>query len=173
VRRVPVAPAATPSPTPAAATPAATAPAPATLPAPPATQFTLDGAPSGRLAADPQTLAPSPSILSNLSVDDVAAVGDIDFSKPSTVVIALADGGMLTLTGTVVGDKHWIQVAAPKDAPLSAKSSGRAFEISGYRYDVIFRPLEQLLVPKPVPPKPTPTVAKPPIAKKPAPATKP
>ena len=29
-----------------------------------------------------------------------------------------------------------------------AKAAGRAFEIAGYRYDAIFRPLEQLLVPK-------------------------
>ena len=33
----------------------------------------------------------------------------------------------------------------PRSRP---KTQGRAFEVAGYRYDAIFRPLEQLLVPK-------------------------
>jgi hypothetical protein len=86
------------------------------------------------------------------------------------VTITMSDGGTLTFTGAVIGDKHWIQVAASKDTALNAKATGRAFEIAGYRYDLIFKPLEQLLVPKPVPPsaKPVPLGAK-----KPAPAPKP
>jgi len=145
----------------AANTPAATTASPAPTPTatPPATRFVLEGVPSGRQATDPQTLAPSSTMLSSLTAEDVAPIGDIDFSKPSTITVTLADGSVLTLTGAVVGDKHWIQVAAPKDASLSAKTQGRAFEIASYRFDAIFRPLEQLLVPKPQPP----------AAKKPAP----
>lgn len=152
---------------PGAAAPAAT-PAAA---APTASKFVLEGVPNGRQAADSQTLAPSPTMLGNLAADDVAAAGDIDFSKPSTVTVTLADGGLITLTGAVIGDKRWIQVAAPKDAGLSAKTNGRAFEIATYRYDGIFKPLEQLLVPKPAVPdakKPVPS-----NAKKPASAPKP
>jgi hypothetical protein len=155
--------AAAPAAAPAAAAPAAAAQTPS--------KFVLEGVPSGRQAADPQTLAPSPSMLGNLAADDVAAAGDIDFSKPSTVTVTLADGGVITLTGAVIGDKRWIQVAAPKDASLSAKTNGRAFEIATYRYDGIFKPLEQLLVPKPAVPD-----AKKPVlsnAKKPASAPKP
>jgi hypothetical protein len=156
-----------PKPVDAKGSPSATAPA-ATTPA--ASKFVLEGVPSGRQAADPQTLAPSPSMLGNLAAEDVAAAGDIDFSKPSSTVVTLADGGVITLTGAVIGDKRWIQVASPKDASLSAKTNGRAFEIATYRYDGIFRPLEQLLVPKPVPEakKPVPS-----NAKKPASAPKP
>jgi hypothetical protein len=51
-----------------------------------------------------------------------------------------------------VADKHWIQLQAAKDAALNAKVAGRAFDIAGYRYDAIFRPVEQLLVPKEPPP---------------------
>jgi hypothetical protein len=89
---------------------------------------------------------------------------------------------VITLTGAAVGEKRWIQVAAPQDATLRTKASGRAFEIASYRYDQIFRPLEQLLVPKPAPAaKPTAPAAKPlpsgtsppPSAKKPAAAPKP
>jgi uncharacterized protein DUF4340 len=164
-----------------AATAAATGPdaAPA---APASSKFILEGVPSGRQAADSNALAPSPSTFSNLNDDDVSALGDIDFTKPSTVTLALSDGSTITLTGAVVGEKRWIQVAAPKDAALSAKANGRAFEVASYRYDQIFKPLEQLLVPKPAPAaKPAPPGAKPaplgtsafPIAKKAAAAPKP
>jgi|GEM_PF-983724 len=169
----------------AAAAPAAAAaaPAPAATPAEPApSKFVLEGVPSGRQAADPNTLAPSPTAFSNLNDDDVAPIADIDFSKPSTVTLTLSDGSVITLTGAAVGEKRWIQIAAPQDATLSTKTSGRAFEIASYRYDQIFRPLEQLLVPKPAPAaKPAPSAAKPvpsgssppPSAKKPAAAPKP
>jgi hypothetical protein len=170
---------------PAAAT-APAAPAAASPPAPPAAEasskFVLEGVPSGRQAADSNALAPSPTTFSNLNDDDVAAVGDIDFSKPSTVTLTLSDSSVITLTGAAVGEKRWIQVAAPKSAVLSAKANGRAFEIASYRYDQIFKPLEQLLVPKPVPSakpalpgaKPAPLgTSGPPSAKKPAAAPKP
>jgi hypothetical protein len=134
----------------APAAPAKTAPS-APAPTPPVSKFVLEGAPSGRKAADSNVLAPSPSTFSSLNDDDVASVGDVDFSKPSTVTLTLSDGSVITLTGAAAGDKRWIQVAAPKDAALSAKANGRAFEIASYRYDQIFKPLEQLLVPKPTP----------------------
>jgi len=131
-----------------------------------ADKFVLDGVPSGRQAADSQTLAPSPAHFSNLTVEDVVPAGDIDFSKPSTVTVTLADGSAITFTGAVIGDKRWVKVAAPKDAMLSAKANGRAFEMASYRYDGIFRPLDLLLAPKPPPPPPS-------GGKKPAPAPKP
>jgi hypothetical protein len=155
---------------------------PATPATPAASKFVLEGVPSGRQAADSNTLESSPTTFSSLSDDDVAPVGDIDFSKLSTVTLALSDGSVITLTGAAVGEKRWIQIAAPKDASLSAKTSGRAFEIANYRYDQIFKPLEQLLVPKPAPSaKPAAPGAKPaapgaispPRAKKPAAAPKP
>jgi Domain of unknown function (DUF4340) len=138
--------------------PAAGPPTPPPAAPPPISKFVLEGAPSGRQAAESATLTPSPNTMSSLSDDDVAAVGDVDFSKPTIVILTLTDGSVITLTGANVGEKRWIQVAAPKDASLTAKVNGRAFEIASYRYDQIFRPLEQLLVPKPTPPsaKPAP-----------------
>jgi hypothetical protein len=125
--------------------------------------FTLDGAPPGRKAADSAALAPSPTAFSGLSADDVAPASGIDFSKATVATLTLVDGNVITLTGTVLADKHWIQVQSSKDAPLNAKTAGRAFEIASYRFDAVFRPLEQLLVPKPPPP-----AAKSPAAKSPA-----
>jgi Domain of unknown function (DUF4340) len=124
--------------------------APAAAPPPPA-DFVLDGTPAGRKAADASSLAPSPTAYGNLSIDDVAQADGVDFSKGSVVTVTLNNGNTMTLNGVVVGDKHWIKVAATQDAALSAKVSGRAYEIANFRYDAIFRPLEQLLIPKPAP----------------------
>jgi hypothetical protein len=124
---------------------------------PAAANFALDGAPPGRKAADSTVLAPSSSAFGGLTADDVGKAGDIDFSKPTVAVVTMSDGNVITFTGASVGDKHWIQLQASKDAALNAKTAARAFEIASYRFDAIFRPLEQLLVPKPAPPaKPTP-----------------
>ena len=132
---------------PAAASPGTTNPAGTEF----AQTFILDGVPPGRKAADYALLAPSRSTLSGLTADDVASVSSIDFSKPTVAAVTLTDSNVITLTGSVIGDKHWIQLQASKDAALNAKASGRAFDIAGYRYDAIFRPLEQLLVPKDAP----------------------
>jgi hypothetical protein len=113
--------------------------------------FALDGVPAGRKAADSVQVAPSPTAFSGLTVDDVTPVGDVDFSKATVATVTLSDGNVITLGGAVVGDKHWIQVKASKDAALDARTAGRAFEVAGYRFDAIFRPLEQLLVPKETP----------------------
>lgn len=114
--------------------------------------FTLEGVPPGRKAAEPASLAPSPTALSELTADDVAPASDVDFSKATVATVTLSDGNVLTVTGATVGDKHWIELHASKDAALGAKTAGRTFEIAGYRFDAIFRPLEQLLVPKATPP---------------------
>jgi hypothetical protein len=111
--------------------------------------FSLDGVPAGRKAKDGHALAPSPSMLTGLNAEDVAAANTIDFASPTQVMVTLTDGKVLTLIGTVASDKHWIQVTSNKDADLTAKTQGRAFEIASYRYDEIFRPLEQLLEAQP------------------------
>ncbi len=96
-------------------------------------------------------LAPSPTAFSGLTADDVTPAGDVDFSKATVATVTLSDGNVITVSGAVVGDKHWILVKASKDAALDAKTAGRAFDVAGYRFDAIFRPLEQLLVPKETP----------------------
>jgi Domain of unknown function (DUF4340) len=155
-----------PAPNDSPATGAASAAAGAAKGVPPAAaNFVLDGAPSGRKAADSAVLAPASTAFGGLTADDVGKAGDIDFSKPTVAVVTLSDGSVITLTGAAIGDKHWIQLQASKDAALNAKTAARAFEIASYRFDAIFRPLEQLLVPKPAPPaKPT-APAKPSAAK--------
>ncbi len=111
-------------------------------------KFALDGAPRGRTPLDPAALAPAPNMFGNLTAEDVAPLGDIDFGAASQVVLTLTDGAVLTLTGVVAGDKHWLQVTSSKDAALNAKTQGRALAVASYRYEGIFRPLEPLLVPR-------------------------
>jgi len=111
--------------------------------------FALEGTiPPGRKVLDAKALGPSSSAITGLTAEDVAAAGDIDFSKPSQAVFTMSDGNVLTVTGTAAGDKRWIELNATKDAALGAKAQNRAFEVATYRYDAIFRPLEQLLVAK-------------------------
>lgn len=117
-----------------------------------AENFTLDGVPPGRKAADAASLVPSPTAYSGLTVDDVTPAGDVDFSRATVATLTFSDGNVITMTGATIGDKHWVQVKSSKDAALNAKTAGRAFDIAGYRFDAIFRPLEQLLVPKTPPP---------------------
>jgi Domain of unknown function (DUF4340) len=114
--------------------------------------FTLDGVPPGRKAADSALLAPSPTTYSGLTAEDVTPAGNVDFGKAMVATVTLSDGNVITLTGASSGDKHWVQVRSTKDAALNEITAGRAFEIAGHRFDAIFRPLEQLLVPKAPPP---------------------
>jgi Domain of unknown function (DUF4340) len=114
--------------------------------------FTLDGVPPGRKAADSALLAPSPTTYSGLTAEDVTPAGNVDFGKAMVATVTLSDGNVITLTGASSGDKHWVQVRSTKDTALNEITAGRAFEIAGHRFDAIFRPLEQLLVPKAPPP---------------------
>jgi hypothetical protein len=122
--------------------------------------FALDGAPpAGRKLLDAKALAPSAGALSNLTADDVAAASSIDFGKSSQAIFTLADGNVITVTGAAADDKRWIELQSAKDAALSAKAQNRAFEVASYRFDAIFRPLEQLLVPKETKPAAAPPAA--------------
>jgi hypothetical protein len=138
--------------------------------------FSLEGVPPGRTPKDGPALAPPPSTFSALDAEDVAAAKDIDFAAASKVTLSLTDGRVITLTGTVIAAKHWIEVTVTgdKEGALAAKAAGRAFEIASYRYDAIFKPVEQLLEPLPQKAEPTrkPGSQQRPTPAQPAPATR-
>jgi hypothetical protein len=134
----------------------------------------LDGVPAARKAVDSASLAPSPGTFGGLTAEDVTPLSAVDLSKATVATLTMTDGNVITLSGVVVGDKHWLSLQTSKDTAVNAKTAGRAFGIASYRFDAIFRPLEQLLVPKPAPVAKTPPPAtKAPPAKKLVPATKP
>ncbi len=130
--------------------------------------FSLDGTPAGRKALDAHALAPSSTLLSGLTAEDVAAAKDIDFSQATQAILTLSDGNVIALTATPAGEKRWIEVKTSKDAALTSKAQDRAFEVASYRYDALFRPLEQLLVPKESPPGKNAAAGHRPAADKPA-----
>ena len=115
--------------------------------------FELDKPPAGRPVLDAKALAPSASTLSGLTIEDVAAAKNIEFRQPVQAIFTLDDGAVLTLSGSPAGDRRWIEVQSSKDTALDQKAKDRVFEIASYRYDAIFRPLDQLLVPKETKPK--------------------
>jgi hypothetical protein len=123
--------------------------------------FSLDGVPAGRKPLDGPALAPAATTFTSLTAEDVARSSDLDFTTPTQAIVTLNDGTVITLTGAAGGDnKHWLQIKSSKDAALTAKTSGRAFEIASYRYDAIFKPLDHLLMPKETPaPKQSPAAA--------------
>lgn len=113
--------------------------------------FSLEGLPAGRKPLDADALAPAPTTLTGLTAEDVAPLDGLDFDQPFLTTITLTDGEVITLTGAVAGSKHWVQVKSSKDAALTARAAGRAFEVASYRYDAIFKRLDQLLTPKDAP----------------------
>jgi hypothetical protein len=133
--------------------------------------YTLDGVPAGRKAQGAAALAPGPTTFTGLTAEDVSPSSAIDFSHAAHAIVTLSDGNVITLTGAVVADKHWVQIQASKDAALTAKAAGRAFEIASYRYDDIFKPLEQLLEPKAAPAAPAASIKKGAPARAPNPPT--
>ncbi len=115
-------------------------------------EFVLESAPPGRQPNEASLLAPSASTFSGVTAEDVADASTVDFSKGSLLRIGMQDKGSDVLRGVVVGERHWLQIAATSDAALAKRTAGRAYDLAGYRYDALFRPLEQLLKPKPTQP---------------------
>jgi hypothetical protein len=142
--------------------------------------YTLEGVPPGRKATDSASLAPSPTAYHGLTADDVSPLSGVDFSKAAVATLTMSDGNVITMSGAALGEKHWVSLQTSKDTVLNAKTAGRAFDIASYRFDAIFRPLEQLLAPKPTPAgaasppaKVSPPGTTPPGANKASPAKKP
>lgn len=113
--------------------------------------------------------------LGNLEAEDVARVAQIDAGAPapsaqSRAVYRTFDGLVLTFTGRVVGDDHWLGVDAAFDPALAARfppaagdrapgaeqvradaqriadtARGWLYRVPRYRYETIFRPRDELV----------------------------
>jgi hypothetical protein len=76
-------------------------------------------------------------------------------SKPSSAraTFTTFDGLTLNVTGRKVGEQHFVSFAAQSNAKeteaeakkINTRGEGWEFEIPGYKYDAIFRPLEDSL----------------------------
>ncbi len=136
---------------------------------------TVSPLPKGRELADPGAPAAQAGALAALQLDDVRkATGHAPAAQAS---FHTGDGLILTLAGIPEGETRYLSIAATASAPaakpraqeLNARLAGWEFELPGYRYDTLFRPLEQLLKPLPTP-KPA-ASAKPALSPVAAPAT--
>jgi hypothetical protein len=119
-----------------------------------AADFVVTPIPKGRKLADPSAPASQAAALAGLQFDDV---------RKGSTVAATAQAGFqtrdrlsLNIAGIKDGQLRYITVAVSATAPaaqgrardLNARVVGWEFELPGYRYDALFRPLEELLVPK-------------------------
>ena len=120
--------------------------------------FTVTPIPKGRELGDPSAAAAQAGVLAGLQLDDVRRTGTLKAVAHSR--FQTRDGLTLILSGIQEGEQRYITVAATgagsaavqRAQDLNARLSEWEFEVPGYRYDSLFRPLEQLL--KPLPAKP-------------------
>jgi hypothetical protein len=125
--------------------------------APGAADYTVSPIPKGRELADPGAGTAQAGGLAGLQLDDVRKTGTAGATDQAS--FRIHDGLVLTLTGIKDGETRYLTIAATAATPaaqerakdLSARLTGWQFEVPGYRYDTLFRPLEQLLKPKVAP----------------------
>jgi hypothetical protein len=122
--------------------------------------YVVSPIPKGREFSDPSAAAAQAGALAGLQLDDVRKAGTLPAT--ASAIFQTRDGLTLTIAGLQQGATRYLTVVASAHAPaaqpraqdLNSRLGGWEFEVPGYRYDGIFRPLEQLLKPKPVPAPP-------------------
>ena len=146
--------------------------------------ITLTPVPKGRTAASTMVLAGQSEVLSAFNFDDVRKAGTTPPTDSAT--LRAFDGQVFEFKGHREGGKGFVTLNAHRDATLAAqfaapapvtgakepaskddlgverlatRTQGVEFEIPLYKYEALFKPLEQLLEPK------AGTAAKPPGAK--------
>ena len=123
--------------------------------------FALRNVPKGRELTSPGAADSIAGSLAALTLDDARKQGAQGDPKVSQVTFRTFDGLELEVSGHKEGAQALITIAArstAKDAEgeaqkLTARLQGWQYEIPAYKYEAIFRPLEDLLKKPPEPPK--------------------
>ena len=125
------------------------------------TDFAVADIPKGRELSNPTAADPTAGALAGLTLDDAqhAPSAAPDPKTLSHATFHTFDGLSVDVTGRKDGSRTLISVAAASSdkaseaeaKALTARTRGWEFEIPAYKYDGIFRPLEDLLK-KPEPP---------------------
>lgn len=120
--------------------------------------FTVSGIPKGRKLASDAAGNASANGLDLLNIDDVrkATPAPADAAHASFTTF---DGLVLEATGHAEGERRFISFSAKSTTAsqeheartLLTRFAGREFEIPSYKYDAIFRPVEELLEKLPEP----------------------
>jgi hypothetical protein len=119
--------------------------------------FAVTGIPKGRELSSPAAADPIAGSLNGLTLDDVHKATASSDAKLSQVVFHTFDGLDVTVLGHKDGTRTLISLAvhgAGKDAETEAKTlgdrvTGWEFEIPSYKYDAIFKSLDELLAKPP------------------------
>ena len=122
------------------------------------TDFTVSKLPKGRELSGPGAANAVAGALAALTLDDVRKAGGAG-TEPAHATFQTFNGLTVEVTGHKDGDRRFIALSAKstgKDTEaeaqgVDARVAGWEFEVPGYKYDALFRPLEDLLK-KPEPP---------------------
>jgi len=127
----------------------------ASRPAKNKTDFSVSDIPKGRELSNPTAADPTAGALAGLTLDDAqhAPATAPDPKTLSHATFHTFDGLAVDVTGRKDGQRTLISVAATSSdqaaeaqaQALTARTRGWEFEIPAYKYDGIFRPLEDLL----------------------------
>ncbi len=125
------------------------------------TNFSVTPLPKGRELNFAGAADPIASALSSVSLDDAAKAASSPDPKAAQALYRTFDGLEVDLAGHKDGTRSLVTLSArstAKDAEaeaqrLNARFGGWEFEIPGYKYTAIFRPLEELLKKPPEPVK--------------------
>jgi hypothetical protein len=119
------------------------------------TDFAVSGIPKGRALSSPSAANSAASALATLMLDDVRRVPKepTDPRAQLTAKFTTFDGLTLEVAGRKEGERHFLAASAESTAretaaeadSLNARLAGWEFEVPAYKYDAIFRPLEELL----------------------------
>jgi hypothetical protein len=121
------------------------------------TDFTVSNVPKGRELSSPGAGNPLAGELLSFTLDDVRkdanAAGAAKPAGASSATFRTFDGLELQVNGQKDGDRHYVSIAprstaketATEAQTLEAHVKGWQYEIPGYKYDLLFKPLDELL----------------------------
>ncbi|MEJ0035498.1 MAG: DUF4340 domain-containing protein [Gammaproteobacteria bacterium] len=117
------------------------------------TDFTVTGVPKGRELSSPTAANGYGSALVLLALTDVKKDDATPITQPPRVTFRTFDGLELQITGRLDGDHRLVSIVPRSTAKetadevqkLEARVKGWWFEIPNYKYDALFRPLEEML----------------------------
>ncbi|HEY1283705.1 MAG TPA: DUF4340 domain-containing protein [Steroidobacteraceae bacterium] len=123
--------------------------------------FTVSNVPKGRELTSPGVGNAAAGDLTSFQLDDVRHA-PADAKAAASATFRTFDGLEVKVDGFLDGDRHLVALTPSSTAKeteaeaqsLSARAKGWQFEVPAYKYDAMFRPLEQLLKqPEPKPEK--------------------
>jgi hypothetical protein len=117
------------------------------------TDFTVTGVPKGRELSSPSAANSVAGELAMLALTDVRKAPSDAAVKPERAVFRTFDGLEIQVLGVKDGDRHFVSLVptstaketASESQALEARTKGWQFEIPAYKYDGLFKPVEELL----------------------------